>query len=160
MLNGRVVFRCVSFSVQHSAFSVVFVPLMMVGDDQINAPVLGDLGLLDGGDAAIDGDDELRAGIANLLQRLVVQPVPLVNAVRDVEVNVAAQHGDGVPEDGGGGDAVYVVVAIDDDPLLVAHRLGHPLGGFAQVRDRKRIVQALEAGAEEVLAVGRVGDTS
>ena len=36
---------------------------MMVGDNQIDAAVARDFRLLDGGDAAVDGDDELGADI-------------------------------------------------------------------------------------------------
>jgi hypothetical protein len=136
------------------------VPLVVVGDDQIDAALFRDLRLLDRGDAAVDGDNELRPGVTDLLKRLGIQPVAFVDPVGDVEIDLSAQDGDGVPEDGGGGDAVDVVVAVDDDFLLVPHRLGDAIGGLSQVWDRERVVQAFEAGAEEILALGRLLDAA
>ena len=104
---------------------------MMIRDDQIHAAVFGDFGLLDGGHAAVDGDDEFGALIADLGDGLGVEAVTFLNAVRDVKLDLAAQQGDGVPEDAGGGDAVDIVVAVDDDRFAVADGLGDALGGHA-----------------------------
>src|SRR5436190_18537307 len=73
-------------------------PLMMVGDDQIDAALAGDLGLFNRSDAAIDADDQAGALVADLRDRLGVEAVALVDAVRDVEVGGPAEHADRVPE--------------------------------------------------------------
>ena len=109
-------------------------PLVVIRHDQIDAALARDLRRLDRGDAAVDGDDQLGAVVAELRDRLGVEAVAFVDAVGDVEVGVAAEDADGVPEDGGGGDAVDVVVAVDDDLFAVADRPGDALGGLASGR--------------------------
>jgi hypothetical protein len=131
---------------------------VVVGDDQVHAAVAGDLGLLDGGDAAVDRDDQLRALVAQLGQRLGVQAVAFLDAVGDVELGVPAEHADRVPQDAGGRDAVDVVVAVDDDLLLVPDRPGDPVGGLGDAGQGVRVVQGRQRRAEERLAVGRLGD--
>ena len=51
--------RCIR--IPHSAprSASPLVPLVVIGDDQIDAALARDLGLLDRGDAAVDGDDQL-----------------------------------------------------------------------------------------------------
>ena len=71
--------------------------LVVVGDDQIPAVGLGDLCRFDGGDAAVDGDDELRPSLANLRHRVGVQAVTLFQAMGDVVMNIRAQHAQRVP---------------------------------------------------------------
>src|SRR3954469_17386480 len=106
---------------------------MMIRNDQIHPALACDLPLLDGGDPAVDGDDHLRALVTDLRDRFGIEPVPLVDAMGDVEAYGAAERFDGVPEDRGGGDAVDVVVAVDDDPLAIANRLRDALGGLGKV---------------------------
>ncbi len=49
-----------------------------------STPQRGPAGGLDGGDAAIDGDDEFGASVGQLADGVRVQPVPLFEPVGDV----------------------------------------------------------------------------
>src|SRR5688572_16111960 len=122
---------------------VVTVPLMVISDDQVNSALAADLGLLDGGDAAVDRDDQPRAVGADLGEGLFVEAVAFFDAVGDVVVDFAAELADRVPEDGSGGDAVDVVIAVDDDLLSVADGLGDAVGGAGQIWDQGGVGEAL-----------------
>src|SRR5688572_207888 len=119
---------------------------MMIRHNQIHAPVFGYFRWLDGSDAAVDGDDELGAVVAELGDRFGIQAVSFVDAVGGVEVGSATEGADGVPENRGGGDAVDVVVAVKDDPLVVADRAGDAIGGAGEAGYCFGVVETLEAG--------------
>ncbi len=131
---------------------------MVICNDQLNTAFAHHFRGLDGGDAAVNGDDELRTVIADLGDRFAVQAVPFFDAVRDVIFDNAAELADGVPEDGGGGDAVDVVIAVDDDFFVVANRFGDSLGGEGEIGDQGGIVQAPERGAKEIFAIAWIGN--
>jgi hypothetical protein len=133
---------------------------VVISDDEVYAALAGQRGGFVRGDATIDGDDELRALVGELGDGFGVEAVAFLDAVGDVELDRAAQEGDGVPENGSGGDAVNVVVAVDDDSLAIADGLGDALGGLAKVGDGEGIVQMPERRAEEGGAVTGVGDAS
>jgi hypothetical protein len=125
---------------------------MVIGDDEIDAALFGDLSGFYGGDAAVDGDDELGAAVDDLAEGVGIEAVAFFEAVGDVEVDFAAQDVDGVPEDGGGGDAVDVVVAVDDDFFAVADGAGDAVGGFGEVGNGGGVVEIIGAGGEKGLA--------
>src|SRR5678816_740926 len=75
----------------HSTTGRRLVPFVVVGDDQVHATLACNLRLLNGGDAAVDGDDELRAFVAELGDCLGVEAVAFVHAVGNVELDLAAQ---------------------------------------------------------------------
>ena len=106
--------------------------LVMIGDDQLHAEPGRLVRFVEAGDAAIDGDDDVGAVLGELLQRLVVEAVAVVEAVRHVELDLGIEQVQAGQQDRGRGDAVHVVVAVDADLLLV---LRSPPGG---VRPRRR----------------------
>ena len=71
---------------QHGSVGQPLLELVVVGDDQLQAQPPGLLGLAQAGDAAIDGDDHRRPRLGDLPQRLGVEAVPLLQAVRHVEI--------------------------------------------------------------------------
>ena len=137
-----------------------FAPFVVVGDDEIDIFVAKRFCFVEGGDAAVDGDDEFGAGVGELFEGFGVEAVAFFEALGDVVVDVAAEEGDGVPEDGGGGDAVDVVVAVDDDFFLVADGLVDALGGFEDAGEEGGLMEMVEAGGEEGRAVGGAGDAA
>src|SRR6185437_15979787 len=100
----------------------------------------GDARGLDRGDSTIDADDDLRAAVADLRDSLAVQAVAFFDAMGDVEIDVAAERPDRMPENGGGGDAIDVVIAVNDDPLLFANRAGDALRRRYQAWQHRRLV--------------------
>src|SRR5438874_6731332 len=96
-------------------------PLVMIGDNQVDAFFARDICGADRGDATVDGDDELCLPfVAEGSDRLRVQAVAFVDAVGDVVLDLTAEKLDRMPEDGGRGDAVDVIVAVDDDLFAIA----------------------------------------
>ncbi len=131
----------------------IAVRLMMVGNDQVDIALPGDRRRLDRRDAAIDRHDQLGAVIDNLPQRLGVEAVSFVDAMRNVGVHLTAEERDGMPEDAGGGDAVNVVIAVNDDFLAVADGPGDPCRRGGQARQQRRIGQRQKAWPQKRLGV-------
>ncbi len=96
--------------------------LVMVGDHHLHAQLPSQLHLLDRGDAAIDGDQELGPTLRELLDVVGAQPVPVRDPVRDQPVALGAQLAQRADQDRRRADAVDVEVAMDGDPPAVANR--------------------------------------
>src|SRR6476660_4924270 len=119
-------------------------PFMMVGDDQFNAAAAEGFGFFNCGDAAIDAYDELRASVGELAQRFGIQAVTFFESFGDVVIHLAAEQRDGAPEDGGGGDAVDVVVAVDDDFFAGFDGEVDPLGGADDAGEEGGLMEMME----------------
>ncbi len=131
---------------------------MMICNDQLNTAFSRHFRGFDGGDAAIDGDDQLRAVIADLGDGFAVQAVPFFDAVWNVILDNPAELADRMPEDGRRGDAIDVVIAVNDDFFLIANGFGDSFGHESEIGNHRRIVQAPERGAKKILAIARIGN--
>ena len=93
---------------------------MVVGDDEVEAEELRFVGCGKGADAGVDADDEADACGGGLSEDAGLHAVAFADAMRDVigddggSVFRRDAFDGGFEEDGGGG-AVYVVVAVDED---------------------------------------------
>jgi len=127
--------------------------VVVIGDDEVDAGLSGGEGGLDGGDAAVDGDDDFGALGGERAEGVGVEAVAFVESVWDVggDVGVRDEVIEGVEEDGGGGDAVNVVVAVDDDGLALASGVEEACGGAVHVGHGGGVVEVEEGGLEEVL---------
>ena len=72
--------------------------------------------LLDRGDGAVDGDQQLRPAGRQPLHRGAGEPVAVVDPARQVPVDVRAERAQRAHQDRGRADAVDVVVAVHGDP--------------------------------------------
>ena len=90
---------------------------MVVDHDEIEsgAPRLGQR--LEGGDAAIDRDDDGSAVLPDLQQRRRIGAVPLLATVRNVDADIAADGPEETQQQRRGGGAIDIVVAEHDDAL-------------------------------------------
>ena len=107
--------------------------LVMVGDNQVDAQRGAKLGLLNGGDAAIHGDDECDTLPLQLLDGNGVQAIAFLQAAGNVGNTmhpVAAQE---VGQQAGGGDAVHIVVAENGNGFALGHGQGHAGGSQIHV---------------------------
>ena len=125
---------------------------VVVGDDHLEParPRLGDL--LDRGDPAVDGDDEPAALVGEPRERLGTHAVALVEAARQVPVDLGAELPEQQHGEGGGGDAVDVVVAVDADAAALGDGGADLLRGGLHVAEQERVVRrllALEEGARD-----------
>ena len=103
---------------------------VMVGDDQVHAQPPGGLGRSESPDAHVHADDEPDARRGGLLDDVVAHVVAVADAVRNMEFRRTAAELDGGLEDYDCGGAIDVVVAVDEDRLLVLD------GGFDPVNRR------------------------
>jgi hypothetical protein len=105
----------------------------VVDDDHVHAelPRTRDLG--DAGDAAVQGDEEPGALPGDALDGSEVEPVALVDPMRDVRPGSRADRLEEEREQRGGADPVDVVVAVEGDLLPLDDGAGEALdrGGHA-----------------------------
>ena len=92
---------------------------VVIRDDDLEAVRLRAGDLLDGGDAAVDGQDEPAALVGETVERLAREAVALVEAARQMPVRVGAERAQRQNGERGGADPVDVVVAVDADALAL-----------------------------------------
>ena len=126
---------------------------MVVGDDHLEAERLRLGDLLDGGDAAVDGEHEPAAVVGEPLERLPRDAVALLEAARQVPLDLRAELAERQDGERGGADPVDVVVAVDADALAGGDRGADPLDGDGHVAEQERVVRRALAGEE---GAGRV----
>ena len=126
----------------------------MVGDDDVE-PARRRLGDLGGGrDPAVDGQDEPAALVGEPRERLAADAVALVEAAREMPVDVGAELAQEEDGERGGGDAVDVVVAVDADPPPGGDRGADALARGLHVAEQERVVRRLLAVEEAPRVVG------
>ena len=100
---------------------------VVVGDDHVDGS--RDLGeRRSGAYAAVDGDDQFGALIDEPFQGVGIEAIPFGQAVGHVGFDRRAELGQARVQDRGGGHAIDVVVAVDNDFFVVADRLQGPPG--------------------------------
>ncbi len=129
--------------------------LMVVGDDHVHAEGTGVLGLLHGGDAAVDRDGERHALLAQRFHRAAVQPVALLPAVGDIGEAADAAPAEVIRHEAGGGDPVHVVIAVNGDRLAQADRLLDAGARDGHAAEQQGIVQAFGAALHETVRAAR-----
>ena len=133
---------------------------VVIGDDELEPDRASQPRLVDRRNAAVHGDDHLDALGAQRAQRVGVQAVALLDAVRNISTHCQlrverAQH---VPEDRGRHHSVDVVVAVDGDALSGTdrradgpRRLDHSVHGA-------RVAQVVELWLKKSVAQRTRGD--
>ena len=130
---------------------------VMVGDDHVE-PACARLGnLRDRGDAAVDREHETAPLVGETAERRARDAVALVEAARQVPVDLGSElaqeeHGERCCR-----DAVDVVVAVDADAATRRDRGADALARLAHVAEQERVVRNGVAGEERarVLWVGK-----
>ena len=133
---------------------------VVVDDDHVHAELAGACDLGHAGDAAVERDEEAGALAGDAFDGAEVEPVALVDAVRDVGPGWSA---DGVEEEGekrGGADAVDVVVAVEGDLLCLDDGAGEPLDGRGHALHPEGVGEVGELVGEEPGGVLRIGDAA
>ena len=123
---------------------------MVVGDDHVDPEPAGLVDLGDGGDAAVDREDELHAVLGEPRDRRRGDAVALLEPAREVPDDVGAELPQRQRRERRGADPVDVVVAVDADPLAPLDRGAEPLDGRGHVTEQERVVRdalGLEEGA-------------
>ncbi len=125
--------------------------IVVVGDDEVDAELFGFGCGVDGGDSAVDGDDDLCSGLCECFDCRFVEAVAFFDAVGDVGGDLCVWSDDSqhVDEDRGGGDAIDIVISEDDDGFIVGDGVEDALSGFIEVGDQRRVVESGEGRGEE-----------
>ena len=97
--------------------------VVVVSNDQIHTQLRSQVGLSGRADAAIYCDDQVHAALSQFVQGFVVQPIAFVKAIGDMPIHVRAQGRQHLHQQGGGGHAVHIVVAIHDYLFLLIQRI-------------------------------------
>ena len=123
---------------------------MVVEHDDID-PALPQPGNgFDGSGAAIQGQEQRGGELSSaVFQAVQAQAVALVQAVREVRIDLPAQGLQDLHEQGGRSDAVHVVIAKNHHRLAALARLEQAVHGRRHVRQGKGVGQVFEPGPEE-----------
>ena len=96
--------------------------------------------LVDGGDRAVGGDQQLRPARGQALDRRRRQAVAVLAAAGQKPVDVGAERAQHADEDRRRADPVDVVVAVDRDAPARAHVVEHALADGVDAGERRRVV--------------------
>ena len=127
---------------------------VVVGDDKIQPQCLGAGGFLHGRNAVVHRHDQLEPLLGKAFQRRAGQTVA-VAARGQLAAHVCAHAAQALVQDGGGGDAVHIVVTVDDDQLLVLDRLLNARDRLVHIPHKKRVGQRLPR-AQKLLRRGGI----
>ena len=128
---------------------------MMVGDDDFEAERTRVLDLGNGGDAAVDRDDELEALAGEPRQRVGIQAVALLEPRRQMPRDIGTQFAQQQHRERGRADPVGVIVPVDADAGACGDGRVDHLDGLAHVSERERVVPR-ECPSEETPRVLRL----
>ncbi len=125
---------------------------MVVDHDDLEPGGRGGRQRLEGGDAAVDGDDQPHAFGLEGQQRRQVRAIALLHPVGDIDADRPAGRGEEAGEQRRGGGAVDVVIPEDGDRLPRLHRSREAVGRLVHVEEARGIGQQFAQGrAEEAL---------
>ena len=114
---------------------------VMVGDDHLEPARLRGRHLLDGGDAAVDGEQERAALVGEPRDRVPRDAVAFLEAARQVPLDLGAERAQGENGERGRADPVDVVVAVDADAPSLRDRGADPLDRDSHVAEQEGIVR-------------------
>ena len=128
---------------------------MVVGNNKVKVQFLGAAGLLHGRDAVVHGNHELEALACQRFQRRPGQTVAGA-AGRQLAAHVRALTGETFVQNGGGRNAVHVIITVDDGQFLVLNGLLNAGHGLVHILEQERVTQRL-AMTQQLLCGGGVG---
>ncbi len=114
---------------------------VVVADDEVEPARARVRGLLDGRDAAVDGDHEARPSLDGDVEACGTEAVAVLEAVRDEEACVDALRREERQQHRRRGRPVDVVVAVDEHALAGADGPHDALGRGVHVAHPERVVQ-------------------
>ncbi len=130
---------------------------VMVGDQDIDAARGGDRDLGPGARAGIDRHDHGDPGGRRRLDRRERQAVPLIQAARDVGLDLQPEPAQGEDQDRQAVEAVRVEVAEDHHPFRALARRGQSVQQSVRVRQESRVVESGQRLREPGLEIRDAG---
>lgn len=127
----------------------------MIRDDQVETEFASTPCRLDRSDAAVNADDKIRALFMERGDRLLIEPIALIDAVGYVRPNlgIGGNGPDRVDQDGRRRDAINVIIAIHHDPLTVLDRPEQTLSGPLKPRDQAWLMKRAERRIQKLLGL-------
>src|SRR5437762_290638 len=133
----------------------------MIGDDDVDAELDRAAHRLDAGDPAVDGDHQPHISFCeNAFQYFQLQSVAVDQAMRHDVRCVGAEEAKNRLEEDDGGHTVDVVVAVDENRLVVPDRPLDPLAGFGDAVNAGGIVKIGDVRRDEAAVIVVSGDAA
>ena len=127
---------------------------MVIHHDHLHPPLDRGLDLRDGGDPAVEGDEEPRPSGGQRLDGLRSESVAVPEAMGDVVVHPPGAAGpEKGAEESGGAHPVHVVIAEGGDRLVLRQGAGQAAHGRVHARESGRIGEVAEAPLQEALGL-------
>ena len=127
-----------------------FAGQVVVGDDQVETEFGGAIGFGHGGDAVVHRDDELIALGGQAAHGLRVEAVTAAVPAGQLAAHMRALVGKAFVQDGGGGNAVDIIIAKNDDGFLVFDGLADAFDRFVHILEPVRVGQFRLFGQQAV----------
>ena len=127
---------------------------VVIGDDDVETEFARPAHFLDRGDAAVDREDEPATFRGQSFERLAADAVALVEAARQMPLDVGSELAQDEHREDGCADPVDVVVAVDADPLAGRDCRVDRLDRRVHGAEQPWIVQGLLAGQVSPRLVG------
>ena len=125
----------------------------MIRDDQVDPQLACTRRRLARADAAVHRDDQPRPVVLQTIHRGWLQAVTVAQALWNEMHDVGAEQLERAAKDDGGGDAVYVIVAVNGDALLRGDCGEDAIDRRRHIRESERVVQVLELWRQETTRI-------
>ncbi len=137
-----------------------FARLMMVCDNDRHAEAVGIRHGFPRLNAAVRGNDKRRALLFRPINRLRLDVVAVVFAMRYAVNEFRAQGGQCAHIERRAGDAVYVIVAMHKDRLAICQRVFDAMRGPVHIRQAERVMQLTQIRPQKGIGGSRIGQPS
>ena len=121
----------------------------MIRHDDGHTQLSGQGRFANGGNTVVHGNEDLHSRASQVPDSRFVESVTLIMAGRDVAIDEGALLFEAAIQDGGGADAVRVVIAVNTDPLSVPDSLSDASDSFGHALHLPPIGQRLFLGMQE-----------
>ena len=121
---------------------------MVVRDDDVEPELSRARNLVDGSDSTVDRHHEPEALLGNPCERLLGDAVPLLEAAREMPLDIGSELAQDDDRKRRRADAVDVVVAVDADPCPGRNRVADHVARRPHVTERVRVVRDGLGGEE------------
>src|SRR5258705_7771661 len=101
--------------------------MVMVADNEVQADGLRVKRFVRGTDATIHGDDKFYSVRFERVQRLYIEAISFIEAIRDVAAHISSQCLKGMDEQRCSSDSIHIVIAIDRNQLAMIERVANPI---------------------------------
>ena len=124
--------------------------LVMIEDDHVHAVLLQPGNRVHGCGTAIHGQEQGDGEFLQaVLHALLAQTITFVPAMGQIAMDRPTERAQDFDEEGGGRNAIHVVIAEEDERLVLFTRAEKAFDRGGHVREKKRIGQLFEPGLEE-----------